>query len=368
MVMNIDRKPRAGFTLIELLVVVAIIGMLIALLVPVLSNVKEQARRTSAAGNFKGIGQALSAFAAANAGKIPVSMTNQPDSPNFMVSDPENLFWSQNKRNTNTYTQQQFFRCDSPTNVYSNFGPHSLKSYMTDGARSRAWVSPACIVQQPMTLPENNNPGNYSNSDIPNNIPGGSTDWYAWFVEATNHNGSVKVRMSYMCFAGDKGNNYVPPSSWDLRSPIPASNTPVIRYGTDATLNFGDPGFNAMMNGYRNTGKRDMLEPRQVIMQDMAWKDLDTNKWSANWVSGNSSASMMPSSFTSVGGYQCYLQGYWTTTEEKDLTGINVLFGDMAVEWRPITKTRNVWTPVAMNGDASVPADARRIQFKYGGE
>ncbi|MEI7767812.1 MAG: prepilin-type N-terminal cleavage/methylation domain-containing protein, partial [Phycisphaerae bacterium] len=39
--MNIDRKPRAGFTLIELLVVVAIIGMLIALLVPVLSNVKE---------------------------------------------------------------------------------------------------------------------------------------------------------------------------------------------------------------------------------------------------------------------------------------------------------------------------------------
>jgi len=353
MVMNIDRKPRAGFTLIELLVVVAIIGMLIALLVPVLSNVKEQARRVSAAANFKGIGQAFSAFAAANMGEIPVTMANQKGNQG---------------RTGDLYTPQQFFRFDSPTTVYSNFGPHSLRDYIIGGARSRAWVSPACVVQQPMTLPENNDPNNYSKSDLSKNISGGSTDWYAWFVEATNHGGAGRVRMSYMCFAGEKGNNHVPATNWDLRSPIPASNTPVIRYGTDATLTVGDPGFNAMVNAYGSTGKLIAAEPRQVIMQDIAWKDPDTNTWSANWVSGNSSALLMPNSFIMVSNNQRYLQGYWMTAEEKDLTGINVLFGDMSVEWRPITKTRNVWTPVAMNGDASVPADARRIQFKYGGE
>ncbi len=49
--------PTKSFTLIELLVVVAIIGVLLALLLPALASVRERARLMQCAGNFRNIGQ-----------------------------------------------------------------------------------------------------------------------------------------------------------------------------------------------------------------------------------------------------------------------------------------------------------------------
>ncbi|HEV8377877.1 MAG TPA: prepilin-type N-terminal cleavage/methylation domain-containing protein, partial [Tepidisphaeraceae bacterium] len=52
-----------GFTLVELLVVIAIIAVLIALLIPALSGVREQANRIKCMTNLRSIGQAMKIYA-----------------------------------------------------------------------------------------------------------------------------------------------------------------------------------------------------------------------------------------------------------------------------------------------------------------
>lgn len=69
--MNGRFRKRRGFTLIELLVVVAVIGILVTLLVPVIHRTLEKARMTGCVSNLRQITSAVIMFAGDNRGKLP---------------------------------------------------------------------------------------------------------------------------------------------------------------------------------------------------------------------------------------------------------------------------------------------------------
>jgi prepilin-type N-terminal cleavage/methylation domain-containing protein/prepilin-type processing-associated H-X9-DG protein len=65
------RRPRAGFTLVELLVVVAIIGTLIAMLLPAVQAGREAVRRIACANNLRQLGLAAAGHETAR-GRFPL--------------------------------------------------------------------------------------------------------------------------------------------------------------------------------------------------------------------------------------------------------------------------------------------------------
>ena len=71
-----SRRNRAGFTLVELLVVIAIIGILAALLLPVLSAVKEHARSHEGRTEISQLETAIESYDSAY-GRFPVSTNVQ---------------------------------------------------------------------------------------------------------------------------------------------------------------------------------------------------------------------------------------------------------------------------------------------------
>ena len=72
---NQKRFGNWGFTLVELLVVIAVIGILIAILLPVFASMREKGRRTVCLSHMKQIELAMTAYAQDNEGCFPPSVS-----------------------------------------------------------------------------------------------------------------------------------------------------------------------------------------------------------------------------------------------------------------------------------------------------
>lgn len=82
----VKRSPRGAFTLIELLVVIAIIAILGAILFPVFSRARENARRSSCQSNLKQIALGFAQYANDNDSELPHCQDSNLQIPATMVT------------------------------------------------------------------------------------------------------------------------------------------------------------------------------------------------------------------------------------------------------------------------------------------
>ena len=114
------RTPE-GFTLVELLTVIAIIGVLAAILIPVVGKVRENAQRASDLANIRSIGQAALVYAQEHNGSLPA--TNLPATSGTTGFVPSGT--------------------SATTTLYSYAAALALSGGLNNGA---VWVSPADLT------------------------------------------------------------------------------------------------------------------------------------------------------------------------------------------------------------------------------
>ncbi len=79
-------KRNNAFTLVEVLVVVGIVSLLMGILLPAISRVRETSRRTSCMANLRAIGQGLTVYARDNKDEFPRIIAVPTDNDDYLES------------------------------------------------------------------------------------------------------------------------------------------------------------------------------------------------------------------------------------------------------------------------------------------
>ena len=80
-------RSKKGFTLVELMVVVIILGILVAIAIPIYNNVTGDAQKKACAANERTLEGAVAMYQAANSGKMPTTV-NELVTGGFIEAEP----------------------------------------------------------------------------------------------------------------------------------------------------------------------------------------------------------------------------------------------------------------------------------------
>ncbi len=121
--MTIPKNSQSGFTLVELLIVIAVIGTLVAMLMPAINSARERGRQTVCASRMQQIGIALTKANANKRGKMrtvdgtPMNILD----PTLLQPDPQGTEQWQKDGTLSAELQEaeDVWKCPSATGSYS---------------------------------------------------------------------------------------------------------------------------------------------------------------------------------------------------------------------------------------------------------
>lgn len=124
-----NQRKIKGLTLIELLAVISVLGLLMAIIIPVVGRVRETTHQAVCASNLRGLGQATLIYVAANGGRIPFKRAESgpgsgyanPPWFNLLAPYAEAVVRSNISLEPGT---EKVFRCPSQTGDFAlSYGP-----------------------------------------------------------------------------------------------------------------------------------------------------------------------------------------------------------------------------------------------------